>query len=95
MRFEGPRRPTDWVPVQDDEPLSAAEAYVQPYALPSGVPDGIAGGVARARTTFRRTGVGRKLSAAKRVYDAEGAAAVATRARTVVGRTLAARRNGA
>ena len=95
VRFEGPRRPTDWVPVQDDEPLSAAEAYVEPYALPSGVPDGIAGGVARARTTFRRTGVGRKLSAAKRVYDAEGAAAVATRARTVVGRTLAARRNGA
>ncbi|UNX56333.1 glycosyltransferase [Georgenia sp. TF02-10] len=80
VRAAGPRRPTGWEPVVDDEPLSAAEAYVEPYAVPAttggGVPD-----------RLRRHPLARQVAAARRVYRAGGARAVAAKtARVVAGR---------
>ncbi|QDB78475.1 glycosyltransferase [Georgenia sp. 311] len=79
VRREGPRRPTDWEPVVDDEPLSAADAYVEPYALPA--PAG------RVPAALLSHPLARKAAAARRVYRAEGAREVGRR----VVRTLRAR----
>lgn len=79
VRRHGPRRPSGWEPVFDDEPLSAADAYVEPYTLPT--PAG------RVPAALRQHPLVRKATAARRVYRAEGAGEVARR---VVG-TLRAR----
>jgi len=80
VRRHGPRQPTDWVPVVDDEPYSAADAYVEPYALPA--PAG------RVPAALRSHPLARKAAAARRVYRAEGAREVGRRVvRTIRTRT--------
>ncbi|WP_324650848.1 glycosyltransferase [Georgenia sp. H159] len=71
VAVHGPRRPTGWEPVADDEPLSAADAYVEPYALPA----------RRGRALRRLAGAApvRAARAVQRVYRAGGALAVAAR----------------
>lgn len=65
---EGASRPTTWVPVADDEPWSAADAYVEPY--PGETADGrrVPAGLVRLRA---------RVTAAGRVFRAGGVPAVA------------------
>jgi len=74
VRAHGPRQPTDWEPVYDDEPLSAIDSYVEPYqvAAPSRLPG-----------TLRSHPLARRLAAAQRVYRAGGVPAVARKAASV------------
>jgi glycosyltransferase involved in cell wall biosynthesis len=77
VRSHGPRQPSGWEPVTDDEPLSAAESYVEPYEMP-----GTGARLVPAR--LRRHALVTKAQAARRVYRAEGVGAVARKAvRTV------------
>lgn len=71
VRAHGARRPTGWAPVFDDEPLSAADAYVEPYAIPA--PGGAIPASVRAHPLVR------KAAAVRRVYRAEGAPEVRRR----------------
>ncbi|MPV37591.1 glycosyltransferase, partial [Georgenia subflava] len=66
VRSHGPRRPTDWSPVLDDEPLSGAEAYVEDYAVP-------APGARQLPAALRHGRIGTKLAAARRVFRSDGA----------------------
>ncbi|WP_448073190.1 glycosyltransferase [Georgenia yuyongxinii] len=86
VRLHGARRPTAWEPVVDDEPLSAADAYVEPYAVP--VASGLRAGVRRHPLARRAAPLLGKAAAARRVYRAEGARAVAVRAGRLVRRRL-------
>lgn len=65
----GPRLPAGWEPVADDEPLSAADAYVEPYTVPT----------RRALSRLTQFAAGRTVQAALRTYRAGGARAVTDR----------------
>ncbi|MDT0164738.1 glycosyltransferase [Actinotalea sp. AC32] len=69
-RDVGPRRPTGWEPVLDDEPFDAAEAWVDPYPLPRRTTAGW-------RSAVVATAPGRKAAAAYRVLRTAGPGAVA------------------
>lgn len=72
VALHGHRTPSDWEPVADDEPLSAADAYVEPYARPT----------RRRRPALRRlarTVPVRRAQAVLRVLRAGGVRAVAGR----------------
>ncbi|MCM3661052.1 glycosyltransferase [Georgenia satyanarayanai] len=81
VALNGPRQPTAWDPVADDEPLSAMDAYVEPYVRPARRP----GVVSR----LARSAPGRRFQAVLRVYRAGGAGAVRER---VAARLRAGRR---
>ncbi|RPF25907.1 glycosyltransferase [Georgenia muralis] len=78
VRLRGPRVPTDWEAVADDEPFSAADSVVDAYALPTGrrlVPASVVG------HPFVR-----KLASARRVYRADGLRGVSDRTMQAVRR---------
>ncbi|MCK6211779.1 glycosyltransferase [Georgenia sp. EYE_87] len=72
VRENGPRRPSTWEPVHDDEPYSAADAWVERYAVPIG--DGL-----RIPAALRHHPWVRKLGAMRRIYRAAGGRAVAAK----------------
>jgi len=79
VRTNGPRRPTGWQPVYDDEPYSAGDAWVERYALPS-----------RRRlpvpAAVRRHPWVRRLGAVRRVYRTAGGRAVLAKVAAKLGR---------
>ncbi|WP_413451017.1 glycosyltransferase [Georgenia phoenicis] len=75
----GHRPPSGWEPVADDEPLSAADAYVEPYARPT----------RRRHPALRRlarTAPARRAQAVLRVLRAGGVRAVASRVASRLGK---------
>ncbi|PFG38684.1 glycosyltransferase involved in cell wall biosynthesis [Georgenia soli] len=69
VRLHGSRRrSTEWTEVADDEPLSAAEAFVEPYAVP--------GATSRLPGSLLRHPLMVKAATAHRVYRAGGTRAV-------------------
>jgi len=54
VRDEGPRRPTGWAPVADDEPYSAVSATLDPYTIPDVGGDPVGESPGRLRRTSVR-----------------------------------------
>jgi glycosyltransferase involved in cell wall biosynthesis len=71
IRLHGPRSATGWEQVVDDEPLDAAEGWLEPY------PGSQLESTPTAFTRLRTSEAGRRLSAARRVYRTSGTAGVA------------------
>lgn len=71
VRVHGPRSVGGWEPVVDDEPLDAAEGWLEPYpGLPGEPPPA-------SLTWLRASGAARRLAAARRVYRTSGPLGVA------------------
>lgn len=75
----GPARVSTWIPAIEDEPFSAADAWVEPYA---------------ERRARRRVPLARELAAVWRVLRAAGVSGVATKVREKFGRGTARMRDG-
>lgn len=91
VRECGPRREGEfsgWEPVEDDEPLTAAAAFLEPYELPPVFDKSLRGRLAAAKHRVLLTRPGRLAQAARRVYTAEGGRAVLGKAKGVLARKL-------
>jgi len=73
VRAEGPRSVSTWEPVFDDEPWSAADAFVGPYVLPHAGPG--------TWTSLKNRSIVRTSLAAWRVLRSAGPRAVLVKAR--------------